>query len=133
MSEENVEIVREMIDRFKAGDLESWRKVVAKDVIWDTSTGPMPAAGVYKGHEGVERFFIDWLGTWQDPQVESLELIDAGDSVVNVFRWSGRGKTSGVETEGTFCAVYDVEDGLVTRFRHYETREKALEAAGMSE
>ena len=133
MSQENVEIVREMSERFATGDRESWREVFAKDVIWDTSATTTPQAGVYEGHAGVERFFIDWLGTWDNPAVEMLDLIDAGDSVVAVFRWTGRGRTSGIDTAMTMFAVYDLKDGQVVRFRQYETRNEALEAAGLSE
>jgi ketosteroid isomerase-like protein len=133
MSEANVEIVRDMTTRFASGDRESWRKVVAEDVIWDTSATSIPQAGVYEGHSGVERFFIDWLGTWEDLVLENLDFIDAGDSVVVVFRWAGRGKVSGVKTETTMFAVYDVKDGRVVRFRQYDTRQEALEAAGLSE
>ena len=133
MSEENVEIVREMTKRFEAGDRESWREVITEDVIWDTSATTGPQAGVYEGHVGIERFFRDWLGTWENPVVETLNLIDAGDSVVLVFRWTGRGKASGVETKATMFGVYDLEDVQIVRFRQYETRKEALEAAGLSE
>jgi hypothetical protein len=30
-------------------------------------------------------------------------------------------------------AVYDVKDGGIVRFRQYDTRQEALEAAGLSE
>jgi ketosteroid isomerase-like protein len=133
MSRENVEIVRDMTTRFATGDRESWREVIAEDVIWDTSATTMPQAGVYEGHAGIERFFIDWLGTWENPLVENLEVIDAGDSVVVVFRWTGRGRTSGAETETTMFAVYDVKDGRIVRFRQYDTRRETLEAAGLSQ
>ena len=133
MSQENVEIVREMTDRFAAGDRESWREVFAEDLIWDTSATTLPQAGVYEGHSGLERFFIDWLGTWENLRIEILDLIDAGDSVISIFRWTGRGKASGVETEATMFGVYDVKDRRITRYRQFETRAKALEAAGLSE
>ncbi|MBA2522370.1 MAG: nuclear transport factor 2 family protein [Solirubrobacterales bacterium] len=133
MSQENVEIVRELTKRFEGGDRESWRQVVAKDAIWDTSATTIPQAGVYEGHVGIERFFTDWLGTWENPEVETQDLIDAGDSVIQVFRWKVRGKASGVETEATMFGVYDVREGWVVRFRQYESREQAIEAAGLSE
>jgi ketosteroid isomerase-like protein len=136
MSQENVEFVRAMFEGFEgiqAGDRESWRGMIAEDVIWDTSATRFPQAGVYEGHSGVERFFIDWLGTWERPVVEALDYIDAGDSVVVVFRWSGRGRTSGIDTAMTMFAVYDLKDAQVVRFRQYETRKQALEAAGLSE
>jgi uncharacterized protein len=131
VSRENVEVVREMQKRFAAGDRSSWRDVFAADVVWDTSATTIPQAGVYRGHQGVERFFIDWLGTWRDLEIEYPELIDAGDSVISVFRWRGRGKASGVEVETTMFGVYDLSEGRVVRYRQYETREQALEAAGV--
>jgi ketosteroid isomerase-like protein len=133
MSEENVELVRDTTNRFATGDRESWREVLAEDVIWDTSATSLPQAGVYEGHPGVERFFIDWLGTWENPLVQNLEFIDAGDSVVAVFRWTARGKASGVDTETTMFGVYDVNHGRIVRFRQFDSREEALEAAGLSE
>jgi len=133
MSDENVEIVRDMSKRFAAGDRESWRQTFAEDAIWDTSATNSPQAGIYDGHAGIERFFIDWLGTWEDLVLETVDLIDAGDSVISVIRWIGRGKASGVTTEATMFGVYDIEDGRIVRYRQYETRDEALEAAGLSE
>ena len=132
VTRENVEIIRDLFARFVAGDRASWREVFSEDVVWDTTAANMAGAGVYRGHEGAERFFVEWLGAWHDPTVEILELIDAGDSVVSTFRWSGRGKASGVETQQTFFGVYDLRDGKVVRYRQYETREEALAAAGES-
>ena len=132
MSQENVEIVRNLAERFAEGDLESWRVVVAEDVVWDTSATNHPLAGVYEGHSEVERFFADWLGTWENPVYETVDLIDAGDSVVVAFRWSGRGRTRGIATEMELFGVHDLEEGRVVRFRQYGTMDEALEAAGLS-
>jgi ketosteroid isomerase-like protein len=134
MSEENVAIIREMLERFAAGDRESWREVFAEDVVWDTSaTSWVAMAGVYEGHSGIERFFIDWLGTWENPVLQPVEVIDAGDSVVGIFTWNARGRTSGTPTEMTMFGVYDLKDDRVVRYRQYDSRAQALEAAGLSE
>jgi ketosteroid isomerase-like protein len=129
VSRENVEIIRQMSERFAAGDRVSWREFFAEDVVWDTTATTFPNAGLYEGHAGVERFFIDWIGTFSDLEFEDLEYLDAGDSVIAVWHWRGLGKTSGVETEATMFGVYDLRDGQITRFRQYETREEALAAA----
>jgi uncharacterized protein len=130
---ENVEIVRRMNERFAAGDRESWREVIDPDVVWDMSRSPMPgAAQVYRGHEGVVRFFRDWLGTWEDYAFEERELIDAGDSVVVVFHERGRGKGSGIETESDFVGVWDLREGRVVRFRAFESKDDALAAVGLA-
>ena len=133
MSQENVEVVKAFMAPFAAGDRDVWRDYFDPDVVWDTSASEMPAAGVYHGHEGVERFFREWLGAWDEYEIETREYIDAGDSVVLVFRQSGMGRGSGVRTERDFFAVYDLSASKVIRYRMYESRRDALEAAGPPE
>ena len=81
----------------------------------------------------MERFFRDWLGTWTDYEVATRDYIDAGDTVVVVFRQSGTGRASGVRTERDFFGVYDLTELKVVRFRLYASRDDALEAAGVRE
>ena len=130
MSQENVEIVRAFHAAFGEGDRVEWRRHFDPDVEWDITTSAMPAAKVYWGHEGVEEFFRDWLGTWDDYRQDTLEVIDAGDSVVVMFRQSGRGRGSGVEIDRLFYGVYELADAKVVRFQLFDSREAALEAAG---
>ena len=133
MSQENVEIVKAFHSLYEAGDRDAWRDYFDPDVIWDTSASTMPAAGIYHGHEGVERFFREWLGTWSDYRMEVREYIDAGGSVVIVFRQGGIGRGSGVRADRDFFGVYDLSDSKVVRYRQYESRKDALEAVGLSE
>jgi len=133
MSQENLEVVKAFTRLFEAGDRDEWHEYFDPDVVWDTSATKMPTAGVYHGHQGMERFFRDWLGTWEDYGIATREYIDAGDAVVIVFRQSGTGRTSGVRTERDFFGVYDLKESKVVRFRQYESREEALEAAGLRE
>ena len=133
MSEENVEIVKEFSQLFEAGDRDEWREYFDPDVVWDASASGMPQAGIYHGHQGVERFFRDWLATWTDYEIETREYIDAGGAVVVVFRQAGTGRSSGVRTERDFFNVYELRGSKVVRCRLYESREQALEAAGLEE
>jgi ketosteroid isomerase-like protein len=133
MSQENVEIVKEFSRLFEEGDRDAWRDYFAPDVVWDTSASTLPQAGVFHGHEGIERFVRDWLGTWRDYKIANREYIDAGDSVVVVFRQWGTGRESGVRIDRDFFGVYDLKGSKVVRYHQYESREQALEAAGLSE
>ena len=82
MSRENVEVVKEFSQLFAAGDRDSWREYFDPDLIWDASASGLPQAGVYRGHDGVEQFFRDWLGAWRDYEVEYTEeaTTSAGES-----------------------------------------------------
>ncbi len=53
--------------------------------------------------------------------------------MVVVFRQSGTGRGSGVRTERDFFGVYELRESKVVRYRMYESRQEALEAAGRSE
>jgi ketosteroid isomerase-like protein len=132
VSQRNVDIVRSFHEAFGAGDRVEWRRHFHPDVVWDVTDSAMPLAKVYRGHEGVEEFFRDWLGTWDDYRQETLEVIDAGDSVIVVFRQTGRGRSSGIEVDRVFYNLYELADGKVVRFRLFESREAALAAAGQA-
>jgi hypothetical protein len=129
---EAYELVRETLRRFEAGDRKDWRSSFAEDVVWDMTGDDAGIYGKWHGHRGVEDFFTQWLGTWEDYSVENTELIDAGDSVVVVFRQHGRGKGSGVEVDRDFYGVYDVRDGRIVRYRQFRSRDEAIAAAGLS-
>ncbi|HWG09136.1 MAG TPA: nuclear transport factor 2 family protein [Solirubrobacteraceae bacterium] len=133
MSQENVEIVKDFTRLFEQGDRDEWREFFAPNVVWDTSASGMPAAGIFHGHEGIVRFFRDWLGTWRDYAIAAREYLDAGDSVVVVFRQRGTGRGSGVEIDRDFFGVYDLSGHKVVRFRLFESRVEALKAVGLAE
>jgi len=133
MSQENVEIVKEFTSFYEAGDRERWREYFDRDVVWDASASELPAAGIYHGHAGVEHFFRDWLATWADYAMTTREYLDAGDAVVVVFRQTGTGRGSGVRVERDFFNLYDLRESKVVRVRLYESRDQALEAAGLRE
>ena len=132
MSQENVEIVKEFAQRFAAGGSVS-RQYFDSEIVWDTSASGMPSAGVYHGLQGVRRFWRDWLEPWEDYEIDYSEYIDAGDAVVLVFRQAGTGRGSGIRIEREFFGVWYLKDSKVVRFRLFESRGQALEAAGLSE
>lgn len=133
MPGEAYDLVKGTIERFQAGDREHWRSVFHEDVDWDMTGDEAALFGEYHGHEGVEAFFTQWLGAWDDYSVEHTEIIDAGDSVVVVFRQHGRGKGSGVEIDRDFYGVYEARGGKITRYRQFASRADAMAAAGLSQ
>ena len=112
----------------------TWRrKYFDPEIIWDTSASGLPSAGVYHGRQEVDKFFREWLGPWGDYEIEYREYLDAGDSVVCVFRQAGTGKGSGIRSERDFFALWYLEDSKVVRFRLFGSRQQAFEAAGLTE
>lgn len=131
MSEENVEIVRGILDAYLAGDFQTALGRIDPEVEFDLSM--RPDGKVYRGHDGIVEGLRTWTGTWEDYNLEITELIDAGEHVIAVDRQSGRGKGSGMLLEHSFSNVYTLRDGKVVRVAVFTNREDAFRAAGVSE
>ena len=131
MSQENVEIVRRILDAYLAGDFQTALGRIDPEVEFDLSM--RPDGKVYRGHDGIVEGLRTWTGTWEDYSLEITELIDAGEHVIAVDRQSGRGKGSGMLLEHSFSNVYTLRDGKVVRVAVFTNREDALRAAGVSE
>jgi ketosteroid isomerase-like protein len=136
MSQENVEIVRRVFEATTRRDAEAVAALYDPSVEMDTSRatlGRLVAPGVYRGHEGVQRFLRTYNEAWQQMDYEIEELIDAGDQVVSVVNNRGRGRSSGIEVELRLPGVWTIIGGKIIRVVFFTTREEALEAAGLSE
>jgi ketosteroid isomerase-like protein len=136
MSRENVEIVRNLYEAVARRDSEAVLALYDPDVEWDFSRSPVGGAlerKVYRGHEGLRRWWGEWREAWEAYQDGYDELIDAGEHVISVTVSRGRGRTSGAELGWRQYGVWTINEGRVTRVVWLRTREEALEAAGLAE
>jgi hypothetical protein len=138
MSEENLEIVRELFDAFARRDHEAAFEYYDADIEWDASRaadgGASDVAGVYHGHEGVRKYWRRWLSAWEDVEATDVEFEDAGSTVVALInRQRVRGRSSGVEVETPpYALTFTFRDGKVVRWVVYPTHAEAREAAGLT-
>ena len=64
--------------------------------------------------------------------MEPDEFVDAGDRVVAIGRWVGKGSGSGVEVNQPMADVFTLHGGRVVRCEiGYSDRAEAFEAAGL--
>ena len=133
MSQDNVEIVRRGLERFRATQ-EFSPEGFHPEFVWDMSTfRGWPEAQTYRGVEGARQFMADWLEAWDDWELEPAEfLAAAGDKVVSIMRQRGRSKASGVSSEMHFGQVWTFKDGLQIRMQMYASPAEALEAVDLS-
>ena len=74
-----------------------------------------------------------WDAEWDEMEMTSEEIIDAGDHLIQAILFRGRGRGSGVEVEGRFFQVHTLKDGKTVRWEEFSDRAEALAAAGLSE
>jgi uncharacterized protein len=132
MSQENVEVMRAVVEAWRLADDDAWMRLVDPEFEWDTSG--YPAVGVASqgsGRENFRRFLERYRTTWRRYDVRAEELIDAGDQVVAIVRETVRAEGSDAPIERQVAQVWTLRDGRVVRYRVFRTKNEALEAAGL--
>jgi ketosteroid isomerase-like protein len=135
MSQENVEVALKVHRAFSRGDLEGvlsgWHpKAEYRDAIHQSVEGE---EGVFRGHDGIRRWWRDLHDHYEDLNTEVLEVRDLGERLVVVFVVRGRGKGSGVALETPLAQVVTMRQGKVVEARDYFSREEALNSVGLQE
>ncbi len=135
MSQENVEALSRAGAAVKKNDPLILDALLDPDVVWEATSGAVgiDLLGTYRGIDGVRSFFARWEKAWVEWDWEHDEMQAVGDHVVARMRLQGRGRHSGIETEGDVWQVWTFRNGKVVRYRDFERREEALKAAGLTE
>jgi ketosteroid isomerase-like protein len=131
MSQENVEVVRRVIEAFNAGDWEVIREVFDPDVIIPRAVEDWPEPAPFVGREAVMRQWERSAEPWDAYKLEPISIIDAGDRVVarGIAHAVGRGP----EVHAEFTTVFTVRNDKVFLIEYFRDHAEALEAMGLSE
>lgn len=128
VSEPNVEVVRQLFDRFAAGGIEPTLDLFTEDVLIEIPPDLSAEPDDYHGHEGVRRYFAGFDGMLEAVRYEAIELAPAGECVLAHIRLGGRGVSSGLDVDLEAYVVHELAGGRIARIRPYASREAAERA-----
>ena len=121
-------MVRRAVEAYRRGDVDAALADVHPEVAWN----PFEEAPMH-GVEAVRAYLTRWESDWEELETTPEEFIDAGDQVVAVVHFRGRGRGSGIEVDARSYSVHTVRDGKTVAMEEFLERDEALEAAGLSE
>jgi ketosteroid isomerase-like protein len=130
MSDENVELVRAVYERWRHGDLSASVDLFDPDVVL-VLRPEFPDAGTYSGVEAVVAYTRGLLEPWTHFTIEAEEIVPAGDSVLVGVRQRGVGTSSGIPTELRYFMLWTFRGRRVIRVESIRERSDALDAAGL--
>ena len=131
MSQENVEIVRQMWEAFLGDDPSSGLLFCDPDIEWDGTN--LPDGRSARGREAIVEHAVRWAEMWDDWTMEPERFIDAGgDKVILVFRERGQSE-SGLQMDERHAELYAVRNGKVVYRRGFSDPAEAFRAAGLSD
>ncbi len=132
MSQENVELVRSVYERWSQGDFRGGADVLDPLVLF-VLPPEFPDTGTYVGIERLAEYTRGLLEPWTRLTIEAEEIADAGDSVVAAVLQSGVGGESGAATEFRYFQAWSFRGRKVIRLENFRERAEAFEAVGLSE
>lgn len=121
MSKENVALVEAIYTAFGTGDVPGVLSRMSADIVWtEAENFPYADRNPYLGPEAVltgvfARIGEEWDGFTAMPE----DLLDAGDTVVVLGRYTGTYKATGRVLDAQLVHVWRVEDGQVVSFQQY--------------
>lgn len=138
MSQENVDIVSRVFEAVARRDTPSILALYDPEVEVHFAPGTladrMGGAGPFRGYEGLRAFDRELRQAFQDFETNCEELIEAGERVVSVSRYRARGRRSGIEVDGPpQFGIWTIAEGRIARVDWFDTRDEALEAAGLAD
>ena len=120
MSErDEIATVEGIYEAFGRGDVPHILEVLHPEVEWHTPSSVPFSKGLYRGPDDVGQFFAGIAAHVDEPRVRVEEVFSAGDRVVALIRFSGRGMESGRPFEAEEAHVWRVSGAKVVELRSY--------------
>ena len=134
MSQENVEIVRGGFAAYNRGDVEGMLETWASDAVVDWSNSRGFDARVFRGHDEIRVLMKSFIRTFENARMELIgDPVEVEDGLLiaeNLAYLQGR---DGIAVQARSAFLIRIRDGQQTSLTLYQTKQEALEAAGLSE
>ena len=137
MSQENVQVARRLWEQLTEA-AATGQATPLPAFGWDPEVEYIedprwPGAGVYRGAEAIQARFAEYLDVLGRTDMSVVELLDAGNAVISIFRTGGESAQTGLPFEHEWAYVWTFRAGRVVEWRAYFDKGEALEAVGLSE
>jgi ketosteroid isomerase-like protein len=126
VSQEYVDRLRSAYDAFAEGGVEAILDRIAPD-LQVRGRASAPDRETMVGGEGIAALVKLNLEVFDTLELEPLEFIDRGDTIVVVLTQRVRGHASGIPLESETVHVWDFEENRAAQMRIYADRARALE------
>jgi hypothetical protein len=121
MSQANIDLIQSMYDAFARGDGPSALAALDPAIVWNEAENfPYADRNPYIGPLAVAEGIFGRVATeWDGFRVNVAEILDAGDTVVALGRYTGKYKASGATLDAQFAHVWRVQNGKVIGLQQY--------------
>jgi ketosteroid isomerase-like protein len=124
------------MDAFNSGDIERILQFMHPDFQAAVPAELSAEPDVYRGHEGVRRYFESFWDPMEDIRFEAREFLEAGEangeeSLVADVILTARGRRTAIPVEQHIAQVWTLRGGRALRVAIYPTLDQALASVGL--
>jgi ketosteroid isomerase-like protein len=132
MSRESLAVVKAIYDAFSAGNMAGALALMDPGIVWyEAENYPYAGGNPYVGPEVVAAGVFAPYGTdWDGFAVHIAELIDGGESVVALGRYTGTYRPTGKPMDLQVAHVWRIADGRAVHFQQYADTLAAARTVG---
>lgn len=132
MSASNVAAIEAIYQAFGSGDIPTAIAGMSPAIVWNEADDfPYADGNPYVGPQAIlEGVFARIGDEWDGFSANVEELLDAGDTVVALGRYSGTYKATGKPQDTQFVHVWRLRDGKAVRFQQYANTLHAAQVIG---
>ena len=133
MSQENVQIVRRVMEAVVRRDIETVESFASETSRFDSALAATEGR-TFSGPTATRDYFAAFDEAFADVEIHLEEVIEAADErVILQARVSGRGRGSGITLDQIYFQVWTVADGKVQEIVSRSDLQSALDAAKAKE
>lgn len=133
MSEENVELIRQLYRQWEQGHYATAEFFDTEAIHTRSGADAVAMPGVWSGIDAMWKANLEWIRVWEDHRVRPTRFIDLGDRVLVISRSTGRARLSGFPLDHESAQLFTLRDGRIVRWDGYWEVKEALTAAGLED
>jgi ketosteroid isomerase-like protein len=128
VAESDVELVKQGYEALATGGFEAWLPLFDPDFELTTPAALASEPGIYRGPDGVRRWFDEFYEAMDEVRLEPQEFDEVGEWVVVPFTIIACGRTTGLVVEQRAVQAWQLRDGKAIRLEIFADIEEAMAA-----
>src|SRR3954452_20767194 len=129
----DADLITRMLHEWNEGDVDALVRAFDPEVEVRPALSTFLASMVYRGHEGIRRWYAETNEPWAELQAEPERFIDAGERTVVIIALHARVPGGRIDVGARIAHVVTIHDGRIVRLDGFDEPDAALAAAGLTE
>lgn len=124
----DIDIIKRFYSGLNSNDIEGVISLMDKDV-FRIEFEELPNSGTFRGHVQMREHIHSGRSTWAEGSCEPTEFIHINNKIIAMVQVKVRLKNASEWINGVVADVFSLNNGLITEFSSYTSKEKAMASA----